>query len=77
MRLYVDNFQRKTTEAQLRKLFEGFGEVASIQIVRDRPGGASCGFGFVEMDDGSEARAAISKLNGSRRGSLLLRVEEA
>ena len=77
MKVYVDNLQRKTTEAQLRKLFEGFGKVASVLIVRERPGGPSCGYGFVEMKETSEARMAIAALNGSLLGSLVLTVVEA
>lgn len=77
MKVYVDNFHRETTEAQLRKLFESFGKVASVLIVRERPGGPSCGFGFVEMKERSEARTAITALNGSRLGSLMLKVDEA
>ncbi len=77
MKLYVDNLQRKTTEAQLRKLFEGFGKVASVLIVRERPGGPSCGYGFIEMREVSEARTAIAALNGSLLGSLVLTVVEA
>ena len=77
MKVYIDNFQRKTTEAQLRKLFEGFGAVASVLIVRERPGGPSCGFGFVEMKEIIEARTAIMALNGTRHGSLVLKVVEA
>ncbi len=77
MRVYVDNFHQETTEAQLRGIFEGFGEVASVLIVRERPGGPSCCFGFVEMKEVSEARTAITALNGSRLGSLVLKVDEA
>lgn len=77
MKVYVDNFQSKTTEAQIRTLFEGYGKVASVLIVRERPGGPSCGFGFVEMNETSEAKVAIAALNGSWFGSLVLRVDKA
>jgi RNA recognition motif-containing protein len=77
MRVYVDNFHRETTEVQLQTLFEGFGNVASVVIVRERPGGPSCGFGFIEMQEPSEARTAITALNGSRLGNLVLKVDEA
>lgn len=77
MKLYIDNLQRKITEGQLRKLFEDFGKVASVLIVRERPGGPSCGYGFIEMKEMSEARTAIRVLNGSRLGSLVLKVAEA
>ena len=75
--VYIDNFQQETTETQLRTLFEGFGTVANVLIVRERPGGPSCGYGFVEMKDSSEAQTAIAALNGSRLGRLVLTVEEA
>lgn len=77
MRVYIDNFHRTTSEGQLQTLFEDFGTVASVMIVRERPGGPSCGFGFVEMQERSEARIAIAALDGSRLGSLVLTVEEA
>ena len=77
MNVYIDNFQQDTTEAQLRTLFEGFGTVANVLIVRERPAGPSCGFGFVEMTDSSEAQTAIAALNGSKFGRLVVRVEEA
>ena len=77
MKVYIDNFQRQTTEAQIRKLFEGFGKVGRVLIVRERPGGPSCGFGFVEMNEVSEARTAIAALNGSRYDNLVLKVAEA
>lgn len=77
MKVYIDNFHRATTEAELRKLFEGFGAVTSVLIVRERPGGPSCGYGFVEMTEIAEARSAITALNGSRLGSLVLMVDEA
>ena len=77
MKVYIDNFHRATTEAQLRTLFEGFGRVTSVLIVRERPGGPSCGYGFVEMKEMLEARAAITALNGSQLGSLVLKVDEA
>lgn len=77
MNVYVDNFDRVTTEAQLRALFESFGTVLSVLIVRERPSGASCGFGFITMKEVVEANAAIAALNGARFGRLVLKVDEA
>lgn len=77
MKVYIDNFKQETTEAQLQKLFEGFGKVVSVLIVRERPGGPSCGFGFVEMKEVAEARTAITALHGTRLAGLVLKVAEA
>lgn len=77
MRVYIDNFPLAATEGQLQSLFEGFGTVASVHIVRERPGGPSCGYGFVVMKEPAEAQTAIAALNGFRLGGLLLKVDEA
>ncbi|MCK6477822.1 MAG: RNA-binding protein, partial [Phycisphaerales bacterium] len=64
MKLYVGNLSFKTTEDGLRSLFEAHGEVSSAQLVMDRETGRPRGFGFVEMPDDTQARAAIEALNG-------------
>jgi len=52
-------------EAELRELFEEYGEVASAKIIFDKYSGKSKGFGFVEMPNEAEAKKAIEELNGS------------
>jgi len=52
-------------EAELRELFEEYGEVESAKIIFDKYSGRSKGFGFVEMPNEAEAKKAIEKLNGS------------
>jgi len=52
-------------EAELRELFEEFGEVASAKIIFDKYSGKSKGFGFVEMPNEAEAKKAIEELNGA------------
>lgn len=62
--MYVSNLGFHTSEEDLRKLFEQFGQVSSAKVITDRETGNSRGFGFVEMDSNTEADAAMSKLNG-------------
>jgi len=50
------------TEDDLRNLFEQYGTVSSIKIVKDRETGRSKGFGFVEMENDTEAQNALSSL---------------
>jgi cold-inducible RNA-binding protein len=64
VKLYVGNLPFSTNDAELRSLFEPHGSVASAQVVVDRQTGRSRGFGFVEMNDETEAQAAISAMNG-------------
>jgi RNA recognition motif-containing protein len=64
MNMYVSNLGFHTSEDDLRKLFEQFGQVSSAKIITDRDTGKSRGFGFVEMDSETEANDAMSKLSG-------------
>jgi RNA recognition motif-containing protein len=72
--IYVGNLPWKTTEEEIKELFEKFGEVLSVKIVKDRETGRPRGFGFVDMEN---ADAAISELNGKDFGGRALRVNEA
>ncbi|MGN6440241.1 MAG: RNA recognition motif domain-containing protein [Agriterribacter sp.] len=62
MNLYVGNLSWNMTEDDLRNLFEQYGAVTSIKIVKDRETGRSKGFGFVEMENDTEAQNALSSL---------------
>lgn len=77
MNLYVGNLPFETAEEELRKLFEDFGQVSSVNILRDKFTGKSRGFGFVEMPVGEEAQKAIERLNGKELRGRALRVNEA
>jgi len=75
--IYVGNLSREVTEDELRKEFEAFGQVTSVNVIKDRYTGESRGFGFVEMATKSEAQAAINGLNGTTLGERTLSVSEA
>jgi RNA recognition motif-containing protein len=64
MNMYVSNLGFHTSDDDLRKLFEAFGQVSSAKVVTDRESGRSRGFGFVEMASSDEANTAMAKLNG-------------
>ena len=76
-KIFVGNFSFSTTEADLRQWFAAYGGVDSASVVTDRNTGRSRGFGFVEMQNNSEADAAIAALNGSDSGGRPLTVNEA
>ena len=77
MNIYVGNLSRETTAEDLRYAFEGFGQVASATIIRDKVTGVPRGFGFVEMPNKAEARAGISGLNGKELKGRPIIVNEA
>lgn len=77
MKIYVGNLSFSTTEQTLRSAFEAHGDVASASIVTDRDTGRPRGFGFVEMNNDDQARAAISAMNGTNLDGRDLTVNEA
>jgi RNA recognition motif-containing protein len=77
MNIYVGNLSYNTTEENLRQAFEGFGEVAKVNIITDKFSGKSRGFGFVEMPTKGEAEAAMTGLNGKELDGQTLNVNEA
>jgi hypothetical protein len=79
MNIFVGNLAFAATEADVRKLFEGFGNVASAVIVMEKEKKApkSRGFGFVQMPDEQQALAAIAALNGKEFMGRVLNVNPA
>ncbi|MBO8182441.1 MAG: RNA-binding protein [Archaeoglobus sp.] len=65
MNIYVGNLPFEAKEDDLRKVFEAYGEVESVNIIKDRFSGKSRGFAFVEMPTEDEAKAAIEAIDGS------------
>ncbi|WP_455198001.1 RNA recognition motif domain-containing protein [Kaarinaea lacus] len=77
MKLLIRNLDRNTTEADLQKLFLGYGAVQSCTLVLDKKTGLSKGFAFVEMPKPGEARAAMKNLNATMLGDNKIRVKKA
>ncbi|MBM4162462.1 MAG: RNA-binding protein [Ignavibacteria bacterium] len=77
MKLYVGNLSRDVTEDDLRELFQAFGRIDSVAIIKDRFNNVSKGFGFVEMPDRTEAVAAIAGLHRKEFKGRSMDVNEA
>src|ERR1700761_507291 len=77
MNIFVGSLPFKLGEADLKELFEAYGEVSSVKLINDRETGRSKGFGFVEMPDDESAQQAISALNGSEVGGRTIAVSQA
>jgi cold-inducible RNA-binding protein len=77
MNIYVGNLSRETSDDDLRHAFEAFGQVTTINIIKDKFSGESRGFGFVEMPAKTEAEAAIEGMNGQELNGNTVNVNEA
>lgn len=77
MNIFVGNLSYRMQESELEAAFALHGEVQSAKIVLDRESGRSRGFGFVEMPNAVEGKAAINALNGQDMGGRSLVVNEA
>jgi cold-inducible RNA-binding protein len=75
--IFVGNLNFKTSEDDLRKLFESHGSVSRVTILTDRETGRSRGFAFVEMSDAEEGNKAIAALNGTELEGRTLNINEA
>lgn len=68
--LYVGNLPYRTTEDELREMFEPFGPIGEIRVIENK------GFGFVDIPE-ENMEAAIEATNGKDLGGRTLTVNEA
>jgi len=77
MKMYFFFNDTATTENDLQDLFEQHGTVNEVHLMMDRFTAKSRGFAFVTMNDGAQANAAQSALNGRELNGRTLTVNEA
>jgi len=77
MNIYVGNLSYDIRDDDLREAFEKHGKVDSARVIMDRYTDRSRGFGFVEMPNDEEAKAAIAALDGQELAGRPVRVNEA
>lgn len=68
--LYVGNLPYRTSEDELRDMFEPFGPIGEIRVIENK------GFGFVDVPE-ENMEAAIEGTNGKELGGRTLTVNEA
>lgn len=64
MRLYVGSLHFNITEEMLRGIFEPFGKIDDIKLIRDHETNRSQGYGFLTFHDSEDAKKALEQLNG-------------
>lgn len=75
--IYVGNVSFKSSDDDLKDLFEQYGRVENAKIIMDRATGRSRGFAFVEMIDREDGLRAIEELDTKDFMGRSLRVNEA
>lgn len=77
MNIYVGNLSFEATERDLEDAFGAYGDVVSVNIIKDRETGRPRGFAFVEMRDAKEGREAIEGVNLKEIAGRSVSVNEA
>ena len=77
MNIFVAGLSYQITDADLKELFEEYGEVSSAKIITDRETRRSKGYGFVEMTSDEDGQRAIDELNDAEYDGRTLSVSVA
>ena len=77
MNIFVGNLGPDVTETDLEEMFKPFGQVGSVQLVRELFTGKLKGFGFVEMPGRQHSLNAIAGLHGKELAGRPMTVNEA
>ena len=76
-KLFVGSLPWSIDDQKLKATFEKHGTVVSAKVITDRDTRKSRGFGFVEMENSSDASNAIKALNDSELDGRNIVVNEA
>jgi len=76
-KLFVGSLPWAVNDDILKAAFEAHGKVVSAKVITDRETGKSRGFGFVEMENETDANSAIQALNGAELKGRNIIVSEA
>ena len=75
--IYVGNLVYYKTEVEIKELFETFGHVHYVKIIKDAKTHRSTGIAFVQMINQKDAKFAIKELNGAEVDGRTLKVSIA
>jgi RNA recognition motif-containing protein len=77
LNIYVGNLPKTTNEDAVRKLFEVYGEVTEVKLLKDQYTEELRGFGFITIPSKDDALKAIEGLNSTDFEGRALIVNEA
>lgn len=64
MRLYVGSLHFNISEDMLRGIFDPFGKIDDIKLMKNHETGRSQGYGFITFHNAEDAKKALDQLNG-------------
>ncbi|ESN95932.1 hypothetical protein HELRODRAFT_114532 [Helobdella robusta] len=64
MKLYIGSLHYNITEEMLKGIFEPFGPIDELKLMRDHSTGRSLGYGFLQFKRGDDGKKALEQLNG-------------
>ncbi|KAG2422766.1 hypothetical protein HXX76_015786 [Chlamydomonas incerta] len=76
-KLYLGQLPPSATEQLLKPLFEPFGAILELRLIRDRDSGALKGFGFLTMATPAAAAAVLRAMHGYRLDGKSIVVKQA
>ncbi|XP_059915434.1 cold inducible RNA binding protein a isoform X2 [Gadus macrocephalus] len=76
-KLFIGGLSFDTNEESLMAAFAKYGNIAKVDVIRDKDTGRSRGFGFVKFDNADEAKDALEGMNGKSLDGRSIRVDEA
>ena len=76
-KIFVGSVSWNTSEEELRRAFEKYGEIIEAKLITDRETGRSRGFAFITFGNDGDADKAIAEMNGTELDGRALRVNEA
>jgi RNA recognition motif-containing protein len=77
MDIFVGNLPVDFGSDELRGIFEKFGRVTDVRLIKDPPSGRFKRYAFVVMPSQEEAEKAIEEMNGTELKDVTLTVAEA
>ena len=75
--IYIGNLDYEFDEVNLKELFEEFGFVNYVKLIKDKETQNSKGIAFVQMSHLTQAKAAINELNESTLNGRQIKVSIA
>lgn len=77
MEIYVGNLSPDVGKDDLIEMFDKFGEVKEVRLIKENFRGKYKGFAFIEMPSDEQAQKAIEETNGKDLKERPLTVSEA
>jgi RNA recognition motif-containing protein len=77
MDVFIGNLPPDIRPNELREIFEKFGQVLEVRLIKGRTSGRFKRYGFVEMATQEQAQKAIEQMNGTELKDMTLTVGEA